>query len=311
MDEKAIALFAETAVEYLDELEEALLILSDNLDDKKEVDRIFRVMHTIKGSAAMLDYTEISSFAHVLESEFDYIRRGEVRLTGKVVELTLKARDLLHRLVEGESGLKEQTDEVIQNIQQQRVDLNQGKEEGLTLAKIGLAQIYSFKENVSQLSESSDLQIYVVHISQLFTWLYYLSLKAQLEDVTEFLSEFESYYRKLQFELSAITPKAISVAKQAIEEVETMLKASEEDPEAQDMDPEKVMQALQRPLEIQASLSELKSSTTINESSSSYQNDFLIEIEVSDDVLSYPFDTKEDIIKAFERLGEVKLLSVD
>ncbi|OKP84815.1 hypothetical protein A3844_18705 [Paenibacillus helianthi] len=40
----------------------------------EDINLIFRIMHTIKGSAAVMGYTNISSLAHIMEDLFFYLR---------------------------------------------------------------------------------------------------------------------------------------------------------------------------------------------------------------------------------------------
>ena len=61
--------FREEAREILTELESALLELNENPGDTELVSRIFRGLHTIKGSGAMFGFEKLASFkigrAHV------------------------------------------------------------------------------------------------------------------------------------------------------------------------------------------------------------------------------------------------------
>ncbi len=71
-------IFREEAVELLSELEESLLELEQDYSNKDLVDRIFRSMHTIKGSGGMCDFPNVCSFTHELETACDKVRKGEV-----------------------------------------------------------------------------------------------------------------------------------------------------------------------------------------------------------------------------------------
>ena len=42
-----------------------------------DINEIFRIMHTIKGSSAMMEYGEISSLAHTLEDLFFFLRENK------------------------------------------------------------------------------------------------------------------------------------------------------------------------------------------------------------------------------------------
>lgn len=57
---------------------EGILIEGEQLGgfNTEHINEIFRIMHTLKGSAAMMEYTAISSLAHSLEDMFYYIREN-------------------------------------------------------------------------------------------------------------------------------------------------------------------------------------------------------------------------------------------
>jgi len=85
--------FLEEAYELLAELETSLLELEDRPDDLDTIGRIFRAMHTIKGSGAMFGFDEISAFTHEVETIFDLVRNGEMEASKELINLTLSARD--------------------------------------------------------------------------------------------------------------------------------------------------------------------------------------------------------------------------
>ena len=85
--------YREEAYELLAELETSLLELEENPQDEEQIDRVFRVMHTIKGSSAMFGFDEISTFTHEVETIFDLVRSGDISITKELVNLSLEARD--------------------------------------------------------------------------------------------------------------------------------------------------------------------------------------------------------------------------
>ena len=68
--------FVEEAHELLAELENSLLELEETPDDKELVGRVFRAMHTIKGSGAMFGFDDIAAFTHEVETR---VRQGAGR----------------------------------------------------------------------------------------------------------------------------------------------------------------------------------------------------------------------------------------
>lgn len=98
--------FQEEAEDLLGELESALLELEGQTDDHDLIDRVFRAMHTIKGSGAMFGFDDVASFTHDVETVFDQVRNGHLEVTRELLDLTLAARDhiayLLHSSESGE-----------------------------------------------------------------------------------------------------------------------------------------------------------------------------------------------------------------
>ncbi len=93
------ATFREEAYDLLSELESALLELEKNPDDKEQIGRVFRALHTMKGSGGACEFHEIVSFTHELETFFDKVRSGKVHVTGKIINLALQSRDQIKTML--------------------------------------------------------------------------------------------------------------------------------------------------------------------------------------------------------------------
>ena len=85
----------------LDKLDE-MLIAAEKVGDfsTDDVNEIFRIMHTIKGSSAMMEFTPISSIAHHIEDMFFFIRdKGIDSLNGEqkreLFDLMFRSEDYL------------------------------------------------------------------------------------------------------------------------------------------------------------------------------------------------------------------------
>ncbi len=103
MTDRHREIYRDEAYEILAELESSLLTLETAPDDAETVDRVFRAMHTIKGSGAMFGFDDIASFTHEVETVFDMVRRGELAVTGELIDLTLKARDRIKAMLDGDA----------------------------------------------------------------------------------------------------------------------------------------------------------------------------------------------------------------
>jgi two-component system chemotaxis sensor kinase CheA len=90
-------LFRIEASDLLAELESALLELESTPSDAAILNRVFRVMHTLKGSGATSGFQDLSSFLHHVEDVFNAAREGRVTVTSALIDLTLKIGDSIRR----------------------------------------------------------------------------------------------------------------------------------------------------------------------------------------------------------------------
>jgi len=91
--------FREEADELLLELELSLLELEQNPADDELIDRVFRAMHTLKGSSAMFSFDDIAAFSHEVETVLDLVRGGKIEVTKELIGLTLLARDQIKAML--------------------------------------------------------------------------------------------------------------------------------------------------------------------------------------------------------------------
>lgn len=92
--------FLEEAYELIAELEDSLLSLEEDSDNQEMIDRIFRAMHTIKGSGGMCGYDDIAGFTHELETVFDLVRERKLPVTEELIELALSSRDQIKQMLD-------------------------------------------------------------------------------------------------------------------------------------------------------------------------------------------------------------------
>ncbi|MHB9098460.1 MAG: Hpt domain-containing protein, partial [Syntrophales bacterium] len=92
--------FREEAQELLAELEAALLELEQAPADENLIGRVFRAMHTIKGSGSMFGFDDIAAFTHDVETVYDLVRGGKIPVTKQLIDLTLAAGDEIRRMVD-------------------------------------------------------------------------------------------------------------------------------------------------------------------------------------------------------------------
>ncbi|MDT8441446.1 MAG: chemotaxis protein CheA [Desulfuromonadales bacterium] len=91
--------FKDEALELLQELEAALLALEETPGDSPLIDRVFRALHTLKGSGGLAGCEELAGFCHEAETVFDLVRSGQRVIDRDLVTLTLSAQDHLKGMV--------------------------------------------------------------------------------------------------------------------------------------------------------------------------------------------------------------------
>ncbi len=92
--------FIEEAHELLSELESTLIELELAPDDTELIGRVFRAMHTIKGSGAMFGFNNVADFTHGVETVYDLVRNGSLRVTKDLVDLSLQACDQIKKMID-------------------------------------------------------------------------------------------------------------------------------------------------------------------------------------------------------------------
>ncbi|MGE5474400.1 MAG: chemotaxis protein CheW [Ignavibacteriales bacterium] len=69
-------IFVSETLQQIEQLEQAVLKIEDSTELTEAINEIFRLMHSIKGSSAMMLFNNISVLAHSIEDLFDFIRKN-------------------------------------------------------------------------------------------------------------------------------------------------------------------------------------------------------------------------------------------
>lgn len=97
---EALPAFISEAQEQIETIEQLMLQLEDQPDDRETLDALFRCAHTVKGSAGIFGLDAVVAFTHHVETLLDKMREGEVRLTPELSTLLLQCNDQIRLLVE-------------------------------------------------------------------------------------------------------------------------------------------------------------------------------------------------------------------
>ena len=101
-----VSVYIDETGEQCEQLVQLLLALESEPRDARRIAEAFRLIHSIKGSAAMLGLDRITGLAHHLESHFERLRSGSLLLDGPTIEAALRCIDYFRacndRLRQGE-----------------------------------------------------------------------------------------------------------------------------------------------------------------------------------------------------------------
>ncbi len=125
--EAAKQTFQSEATELLQDMEDALLTLESQPTDADLIHRVFRAVHTIKGSSGVFGFQPIVNFTHTLETELDKVRNGARPVDNDLIAALLGCMDhlttLVHIAVEDEAKLHDPdftvSNELLAKLQQQ------------------------------------------------------------------------------------------------------------------------------------------------------------------------------------------------
>lgn len=93
-------LFFEETDEYLQTLNDCILELEENPEEKELLDEIFRAAHTLKGMAATMGYNTMTELTHSMENVFELFKNGDLRIRADVITLIFACLDKLSEIVE-------------------------------------------------------------------------------------------------------------------------------------------------------------------------------------------------------------------
>ncbi len=125
--------FTQEARDYLDEVEPALIEISEASSDTGGADSelingVFRLFHSMKGSAGFLQLNTVAQVTHEAETLLDKIRKGKAVLTLEITQLLCRTLDFFRVMLDSieENGNDEGFDEEANAIKQELIAASEG-----------------------------------------------------------------------------------------------------------------------------------------------------------------------------------------
>jgi two-component system chemotaxis sensor kinase CheA len=217
-----IEIYFSEAEDLLQRIEKSLLTLEGNPDDPASIQEVFRAVHTMKSSAAMVGFDTISEYAHLLENLLDRLRSGRLQPSRSLISQFLTGQSLLRTMVEKASRGEEPISPLELKAQKEQLARFMGIE--------GFEEAPSFRSSATPSAEEPD-HYYQISLSfkedLFFSGQDPLMLLRELQDLGEIvqvkaehsqvplLTEINPYSLYLSWKILFQTRKSLS----AIEEV--------------------------------------------------------------------------------------------
>lgn len=95
-----INIFIEESNEHLQNMNDSLLRLENEPDNKELLNEIFRVSHTLKGMSATMGFEKMSSLTHEMENLLHELRNDNIIINTEIIDTLFACFDLLEKYVE-------------------------------------------------------------------------------------------------------------------------------------------------------------------------------------------------------------------
>ena len=118
INDEQTEMFIKEGWELLEKINRDLVTLEKDPNDKSVIDNLNRTIHTLKGSAQILNFQYIGKLAHKIEDLFAKSKESKQGLSEKSMDLTFKAVDTIQDLLNGiKRGEGEKSSDVVQIIE--------------------------------------------------------------------------------------------------------------------------------------------------------------------------------------------------
>jgi two-component system chemotaxis sensor kinase CheA len=114
MMEEYLGVFVDETREYLQNLNDTLLELEKNPEDMELINEAFRALHTLKGMAGTMGFSNMAKLCHTLENILDKARNGEIKITSDLLDKIFAGVDMITRMVD--KIVSEGSDDIGENI---------------------------------------------------------------------------------------------------------------------------------------------------------------------------------------------------
>jgi two-component system chemotaxis sensor kinase CheA len=150
--------FIEEALEHIETLTKAILILEKEPQNTEALNNIFRSAHTLKGSSGMMGFKDIQDLSHSMEDVFDGLRKGG-QVTSELIDLLLECIDALTARLDGIQNGEDEKIETKQYIDRLHEFSQKTQSSGKKRKKSSSKKVTKKETGISSLNKKEKQQI--------------------------------------------------------------------------------------------------------------------------------------------------------
>lgn len=91
--------FLTEAAEIVENMDAILIEFEKNPEDFPKIDKLFRLVHTIKGSGRIAGFNQLPDFAHLFETLLTKLRDRSLQVTPQIIDTLLSANDTIRKII--------------------------------------------------------------------------------------------------------------------------------------------------------------------------------------------------------------------
>ncbi|RLF60304.1 MAG: chemotaxis protein CheA [Thermoplasmata archaeon] len=214
-NEEYLDIFISESREYLTSLDQSILELERNPEDREILNEVFRYAHTLKGMASTMGFNNIAEVSHQMENLLDRVRKNEISISSDLIDVLLEALDILKDIIEAIAEGKDSEFDVSEILNKIK-NFSGEKIESKVESKAEDKEKYKLKVRISSDCALKSVRAFMV--------LRNLEGLAEIIESEPSLQEIENGNFEDEFELLVTThdPEKVKKAVEEISEIESV-----------------------------------------------------------------------------------------
>ena len=90
-----LEIFIDETKEHIQNLNDQLLVIEQEPENKETINEIFRAAHSLKGMAGTMGYKRMQRLTHDMENVFSEIRNDKMKVTAGLIDVLFQSLDAI------------------------------------------------------------------------------------------------------------------------------------------------------------------------------------------------------------------------